>query len=122
MAYLRRLIHTAAIWRPTTTKSDTGIERAVMPGSATATVKCLLNDRPSKRLLEQYGADVKCEAIIFFPARTDVRPSVSQDSGLNDKVIITDERGVVTTWLLTSVDDPGSAGKMITATAKRASR
>lgn len=122
MAYLRRLIHSCAIWRPTTSKSSTGIEKAVMPNSATATVKCFLNDSPSKRMLEQYGADVRCDGVVFFPAGTDVRPSVEQAAGLNDKLVITDERGVVTTWLITGVHNPCGAQKMITAMVKRASR
>lgn len=119
MAYLRRLIHTCDLYRPTVAATSTGASQATMPGSpTTAGIKCLLHPRPSRRDLQPFGADVRCDALVFFPYGTDVRPKLASSDGKNDRLKITDELGAVTYWTVEATREPASARRFVVAAVR----
>lgn len=123
MSYLRRLIHRCAIKRPTVARSETGTRKAtyaVVTGSES--VPCLLVERDAARVQAEFGAQVKCDAIVLFPRGTEIRPNARVADGKNDKLVITDEQGRVSEWLVESSKDSASARSMVVAAVNRAAR
>jgi hypothetical protein len=111
MAYNRRLIHSCDLFRPTTTQSTSGQTKAVLPGTATtAAMPCLLDYASVHRVRKLFGADVECDAVVFFAFGSDVRPGLVATSGLNDRLKITNRLGV-THWLVVAVKEIDRARK-----------
>lgn len=122
MSYLRRLIHSCDLYRPTTTKSASGQTRETLPGSATTSgLACLLQAGRTRRLLQVFGADLECDGMVFFPHGTDVRPKVSGTDGLNDRLKITTAAGM-TEWLVVGVQEVALArqGHVVAAVKRSA--
>ncbi|MGE3409028.1 MAG: hypothetical protein AB7I37_19590 [Pirellulales bacterium] len=120
MPYISQLTDRAAVYRPTIAEGSTGQRKAtpVIVAGMDA-VPCKLMDAGHSRLQEVFGATVKADCMVYFPADTDVRPGLTATDGKNDRLVITNERGVVSRWLVASVKDPGSRRKMIVAAVVR---
>lgn len=121
MPYLRRLIHRAEVRRPTATKSDTGVVKNTLATvSGMESVPCLLMPADAKRALELFGADLRCDALVYFAAGTDIRPKVAGADGKNDLLVVTDESGAATAWLVEATRDPASARRYLVCAVTRA--
>lgn len=121
MAYSRRLVHSCNLFRPTVTQDGIGVGKAAYPGSpTTANIPCLLQPKPSRRDLREFGADVQCDAIVLFMAGEDVRPRLGMSDGKNDKLVITDRLGNVTTWVVQASRNPALADVMLTVAVAEA--
>ena len=120
MAYLRRLIHRAAVSRPGITQTASGVRKEALAAvSGMESVPCLLHPKPSKRITREFGADIQYEAIAMFKAGTDIRPKLGSTDGKNDRLVITDEDGATSSWLVVASLDSASARKLLVAFLKR---
>lgn len=120
MSYSRRLIHRCNLFRPTTSQDDTGAPKATMPGSPTAAdVPCLLVPADAKRVAQMFGADIQCDAFVLFAGGADVRPSAHRSDGLNDKLVVTDEMGRSSSWMVLASRDAGAARRQIIAAVRK---
>jgi hypothetical protein len=109
MAYLRQLIHACDLYRPTTTRSASGQDKAVLPGTATtAAMPCFLQPGYTARVAKLFGADLQCDGVVYFAFGADVRPKVASTDGLNDRLVIT-AAGVTTPWLVVGVREVAQA-------------
>lgn len=121
MPYTSRLIHRAAVHRYATARSTTGqIKPTYAAVSGLESVKCLLIQSDAERVQKMFGATIEATALVEFKYGIDLRPDIENSDGKNDKLVITDERGIVTTWLVVATRDPASARKMIVAAVTRA--
>lgn len=118
--YVRRLVHRAAFYRMTITDRSTGTEQSAedLVGGMSS-VPCLLQPMNAQRAMTLFGADLKCDAVVLFKAGTDVRPKLGATGGTNDKLVITEENGTVSTWLVVGSRDPAAARKMTMAAVRR---
>lgn len=122
MAYLRRLLHRAAIKRQTITVND---QRQRVASYATVdgmgAVPCLMMAGDAAQLIQDFGPDLNCDASVLFPRNTVLYPNPAAPDAKGDRLDITDENGVVSKWLVLKTRDPASARGLIVAAVARAS-
>lgn len=120
MAFLRRLVHSCDLYRPTVAKTASGQTAATVPGTATtAAIPCCLQPGMSARVKRIFGADVQCDGVVYFADGVDVRPNQASTDGKNDRLKITDDRGAVTWWSVVASRDVAGAHRLGAAAVKR---
>jgi hypothetical protein len=120
MAYLRRLIHRAAVWRCPIVRGGLGQDTPGAPAVVTGyeALPCLLLQDQTDRIQRAFGPDLDADSIVEFAAGVELRPRIGLSDGQNDILVVTDERGVVSRWMVKATKDPGSARKMTWAAVK----
>jgi len=116
MSLKARMNKTAAIYRPSASRSATGTVTRPVPGAPVATTRCALFPKRGETRTTEGGLLLEADAVAWFPAGTDLRPRLSHSSstGEGDVVEIESVR-----YRVLAVRDPVGRGKYLEAALKR---
>lgn len=117
MSYLGHLTHSCIIKR-----SVPGFSALYQPllGAPAQVGESVCRRVPNavRILQETFGRNIVADAVVYFPAGTDVRPGIVSDNGSGDILVITTETATET-WHVEAAIDAGGRGRGVIAAVKR---
>ncbi len=104
MPYAARLNDSATVNRPIFAQSDTGLRFIDSWGVQSSNQRCHLQINDFEAILQEFGAEVKAEAVCYFLKDVNLRPKIgaSAETAM-DRVVITQADGTITTWMVKGV-------------------